>query len=358
MNVLREKINCISHSDVTRYLRSKNWEKVEEWSETGLMDAYRNDRNHLIEVMVNETLPSYFDRLRQTLVSLAHIENKKSEDVIKDIENSSFYSIRIKADTPSHKIRLDESIAMRTGVQKAFLATAHSALMPSIDIKRMSAKDPNTVASYLYDDQTEAASYIANFRTAKLESGDLDSGIAVSKFKEAIVVVKNLSVDDTIPGKSQYEELAKAGISKQFLENLRMLDLKQSQAKSLRIEIIDSLSASHECITFEENDFDFIREFYETLSKTSEDEASVDGVITGCSSPKIDSGGEIKVSSVIDGATKMIRVRLSKQDFDQAASHYAITRSDSKEAKVKITGLLRKRKRSTEMVDVSKIKFL
>lgn len=351
-----EQLANISHSDVSRYLRSKNWQKVDDYGEAGLLDAYQN-HNQLIEIVTDETLPSYQDSLRQTVISIALVEDKKSEDLVKEIENSSLFSIRVKADTPTHKIRLDESIAMRTGVQKAFLATAHSALTPTIDIKRMSAKDPIAVASYLYDDQTEAASYIANFRTVKFESGELNSEVVVSKFKDAITAIKETSTDDTIPGKSQYSDLATRGISKQFLENISMLDLKHSQAKTLTIEISDN-SGNSGSVTFEASDFDFIRDFRETLAKASEDEATIRGVITGFSSPDISSGGEIRVSSIIEGATKAVRVRLSKEHYDQAANHYAEARKESKEPSVNLTGLLRIRERSTEMVDVSKLEFV
>ncbi len=357
MTALREEVQNISHLDVARYLKSRSWEKVDDFSENGLMDIYRNDK-YLIEVMVDETLPSYRDRIRQTVVSLAHIEDKKCEDVIREIENVGLFSIRVKADTPFHKIRLDESIAMRTGLQKAFLASAHSILTPIIDIKRMSARDPNTLVSYLYDDQTEAASYIANFRTVKSVSGDLKSETVFGKFKEAIIAIKEASTDDTIPGKSQYDELAKKGINKQFLENIEMLDLKQSLAKSLTLEIIDNFSGSQVSVIFEENDFDFIRDFYKTLAQTFEKEEDIGGIIVGLISQNSAAGGEIRVSSIIDGSTKVVRVRLSKEDFNKAAAHFATTRSHSKKSSTKITGLLRRRRRSTEMVDVSKIEFV
>ncbi len=348
-------IKNVSHSDISRYLKQNKWEKVEDFGRQGLLDGYRNQNNHLVELMVDETLPSYTDRLRQTVISLALIEEKDDSKMLSDIVNSNVFSIRVKADTPSHKIRLDDSIEMRKGVQKAFLASAHSAMSPVLDIRRLNAKDPSTVASYLYDDQTEASSYIANFRTPNMTSGDINSDLVIKTMSGAIKSVKESSTEDTIPGKSQYDSLAKNGISKQFLDSLRMLDLKKSNAQIITIEIIDNDQT--EQIIFDENDFTFIKEYYETLSKTSEDEAGIQGEITGCHSSNPASGGEIRVLSEIDDATKTVIVKLDKVAFDKAATHYAKARSESKVASVRITGLLRKRSRKTEMVDVSAIDF-
>jgi hypothetical protein len=344
-----------SYYDVSQYLMSKNWEKLDQFSENGLIDTYRHEK-YLLEVVVDETLPSYQDRLRQTIISLAHIENKKSEEIIKEIQNASLYTIRVKADTPAHRIRLDESIAMRTGIHRAYLASAHSTLYPAIDIKRMSAKDPNTLASLIYDDQTEAASYIANFRTPKTAStGGLKNENVIDKFKDAVLTIKEICNDDTIPGISQYEDLAKKGLSKQFLESLKMLNLKESQAKTLTVEIVGS---SHESFTFEEKDFDLIEDFCNTLAQTSENEDTVEGTIVALSSQGVISDGEIRLSSVINGVTRIVRVKLKKEDYDQAAEHYSNTRKQSKQPLATVTGLLRIRRRSTEIVDVSKIIFL
>ena len=83
---IKKEIELVSHSDVARYLRSCEWQKTKR-GEEGFLDFYEKD-NAIIDLLVDETLPSYKDRLRHTVLSLAHYEERSKEDLFSDIVNS------------------------------------------------------------------------------------------------------------------------------------------------------------------------------------------------------------------------------------------------------------------------------
>lgn len=83
-----EELKNITHLEVARYLKENGWQKIDDFGENGLVDVYRKDKT-LIEIMVDDGLPSYSDLLRQALVSLAHVEGRRTSDVVMEIERFS-----------------------------------------------------------------------------------------------------------------------------------------------------------------------------------------------------------------------------------------------------------------------------
>jgi len=352
---MKKEIEQVSHSDVARYLKSHQWKKTPD-GEDGLLDCYEKD-NAIIDLLVDESLPSYQDRLRHTVLSLAHYEERNKEDLFSDIINSRTFTFRVKAKTSQHKIRLDDSISLRQSVKKVFLASAHSTLLPVINIERMNKKDPVSIADNLYDDQTEAASYIANFRVPITTYDELSSEMVLDTLISGLKTTKETIEEDTLPGKTQYDDLSKRGISKQFLENLKGFELKNSNASQTEIEIIKAANPSPIKFCFEKQDFEFISDFCEFLSKESEEsDTEIEGIITGVDSPDTEVGGTAKLRTTIEGELKTVKIKLEKDSYDRVAGFYGKLRSAStKPDNVKFKGLLRKRSRAIEMVDVSKV---
>jgi len=352
---IKKEMDQVSHSDIARYLKSRQWIKNQN-GEDGLLDCYEKE-NAIIDLLVDESLPSYRDRLRHTVLSLAHYEERRKEDLFSDIINSKTFTFRVKANTSSHKIRLDDSISLRQSVKKVFLASAHSTLMPVINIERMNKKDPVAFADNLYDDQTEAASYIANFRVPVTTYDELSSDLVIDTLITGLKMTKKTIEEDTLPGKSQYPELSKHGISRQFLENLKGFELENSKVSATEIEIIKVKNEPPLKFSFEKQDFEFISDFCSLLSSESEEsDSEIKGVVTGVDSPDTEAGGTVRLRTPIEGEVKTVKIRLDKSDYDKVAGFYGKLRSGHKKpAEIVFKGLLRKRRRAIEMVDVSSI---
>jgi len=128
-----EVVAALRPMDVAAYLRSRRWEKVEDWPR-GTMWVYRREDREWTALLPNDqSLADYRVRVGQTLATVAEVEERSPLEILADLTESTSDVIRITVRseaTAAGDIPLGQAVRVVDGARNMMLAAACSTLDP------------------------------------------------------------------------------------------------------------------------------------------------------------------------------------------------------------------------------------
>jgi hypothetical protein len=144
------------------YAEALGWKQVP--GVNGRIAVYANPKDPLRQLVVplDERLDDYADRTAEAIIRIANFENRPPREVLDHLLLPPADVLRFREVSPSAEsgdLPLDHAVRTITGMKRALLAVAHSALVPQAFHARMSRSEAEEFVSRCRLGQTERGSY-------------------------------------------------------------------------------------------------------------------------------------------------------------------------------------------------------
>lgn len=145
------------------YLKARGWQKYSEVS--GIYSVWHNPNFSDAEILIpfRRDAADFVTRLSEVISELELVENRSQIEIIKDLHNSGFDIVRLRAQVRSASdgtIKLDDGVIMFTQAKESVLAAACATIQPRAYYHARKPQQANEYMDRVRLGQTEHGSYV------------------------------------------------------------------------------------------------------------------------------------------------------------------------------------------------------
>jgi hypothetical protein len=312
-------MNNKSFQKLLYFLLHNDWKVVNSALEGQVKHFKKEGCNRLVEVLA-ESLPGSTRSLESAVAILSETEGRDKE-ALSDLIFSKDPVLQIRVPEKTGEIPIDASIQLRQAAKQMIVAISHSIDSPQLEHPRLNARQALKRFKNCREKPSKESSYIARF----LLPEELE---LATMTKNAIERTSDLARKDTVPTSSQHNELARNGVSANFLDAFSLL-----KGRAQNIEIAFSSNDSLLLTSINENFISFAKNLSSSLrAKDSEAEVEANGIITFLGWDDTDAVGSIKMRGNITSQKNNIDFIVQTDN----TNYYEIARSAEYPTKKKI----------------------
>jgi len=268
----------LSPSVIQEYLRSRNWQLTNDYSDKHSLVEYSRD-DEVIYIPIDAKLGDYSRRMQEAIADVSKLEGRETIKVVEDMLRppGDRIVVRVESDeTSRHSLPLGKSMQLRDGVKMMLLAAAHSAISRERYFPRMSQRQAIELFDQILELPAEGGSFATSYVVpVKPKVGELDLGDPFGR-QTSLILLEALTRVYQVRRVGGLDELAEAsdvGVSGNLLVALskirdiaRAIEISVSWSRSRPVPTGDRI----QLVRFEKDQLNDIESVAELLKERSE----------------------------------------------------------------------------------------
>jgi hypothetical protein len=359
-----ELFRALQPFEVTTYLQTAGWTRVDEWEKGSTWSRQADGRERVVDVPNDRRFSDYPMLISDTVAAIAEVEGRTVMDVFTDLSEISCDVVRVRvqsSQTATGRISLPQAERLVHGARDMMTAAACAAIEPRpvYDFRREGAAR-QYVSDRVFLGQSQRGSYVVAVLsevplTLALDDRPFERRVttrllaALDAVKAAVVESRQARGDVTV-----FQTYVASGVSANLCGAIAEMSPGQPDGV---VQVGFSWSPVHRqtelerrSLSFDRRDAEVIREAVQALIELSPlANYEVVGLIVKCERSRPDQPGMVTISTIIDDQLSTVTTRLAGDAYQFALEAHGLGR------RVRLVGTRRKRGRAAdyELLDSS-----
>jgi hypothetical protein len=361
------ELSLVDPIDVSNYLRASGWQHAGDYGRTWVFSHPEEDDIEVL-IPVSSQLRDYAVWMQRLVDTLADVEQRPHANIVQELRNPNVdvQYIHTMPETPSGTTPLLQGAKAVQGVRDLFLAAATSAVLEERTAVLPAGRRPQQATEFV--DQVRLGvpspgSFVLRVETPIATHGQGGTRAVLQHLYRSVRAAHSAAVESSRVGTPRpFEQQVEHGVSANLCDALAEIGGGQRTAYEFRFAWARTVPMPEETpdIRFDAQHIVALHDAKSHLKKLADTEPAV---VIGRSTDlqhRNQSTGRVVLEGTVQLAyggieeQRRVSMRLSRNEYAQVVQAH----QPDQEARVRVTGLLRKSGRQWEMVSVDNLQIL